>query len=105
MNRHSNIRRMVSLALCLMLMLCTAATAHADTTAYAKGKADVYVEKSFAIQSGREVRIMVKPEDVNDAGALVLAREVCHRIEREMEYPGQIKVNVIRETRAVEFAK
>ncbi len=63
------------------------------------------VEKSFAIQSGREVRIMVKPEDVNDAGALVLAREVCHRIEREMEYPGQIKVNVIRETRAVEFAK
>ena len=63
------------------------------------------VEKSFAIQSGREVRIMVKPEDVNDAGALVLAREVCHKIEREMEYPGQIKVNVIRETRAVEFAK
>ncbi|MDO4357609.1 MAG: ribonuclease Y, partial [Clostridia bacterium] len=63
------------------------------------------VEKSFAIQSGREVRIMVKPDDVNDAGALVLAREVCHRIEQEMEYPGQIKVNVIRETRAVEFAK
>ena len=63
------------------------------------------VASSYAIQSGREVRIMVKPEDVNDAGALVLAREVCHRIEREMEYPGQIKVNVIRETRAVEFAK
>ena len=63
------------------------------------------VDKAFAIQAGREVRIMVKPEDVNDAGALVLAREVCHKIEREMEYPGQIKVNVIRETRAVEFAK
>ena len=63
------------------------------------------VEKCFAIQSGREVRIMVKPEDVNDAGTLVLAKEIVKRIESEMEYPGQIKVNVIRETRAVEFAK
>ena len=63
------------------------------------------VEKSFAIQSGREVRVMVKPEDVNDAGTLVLAKEICKRIEAEMEYPGQIKVNVIRETRAVEMAK
>ncbi len=63
------------------------------------------VEKSYAIQSGREVRIMVKPEDVNDAGTLVLAKEICKRIEDEMEYPGQIKVNVIRETRAVEMAK
>ena len=63
------------------------------------------VEKSFAIQSGREVRIIVKPEDVNDAGTLILAREIVKRIEKEMEYPGQIKVNVIRETRAVEFAK
>ena len=63
------------------------------------------VDKSFAIQSGREVRIMVKPEDVNDAGTLILAREICKRIEKEMEYPGQIKVNVIRETRAVDFAK
>ncbi len=63
------------------------------------------VEKSFAIQSGREVRIMVKPEDVNDAGTFILAKEVCKRIEQEMEYPGQIKVNVIRETRAVDFAK
>jgi len=63
------------------------------------------VEKSFAIQSGREVRIMVKPEDINDEGTIVLAREVAKRIEAEMEYPGQIKVNVIRETRATEFAK
>ena len=63
------------------------------------------VEKSYAIQSGREVRIMVKPDDVNDAGTLVLAKEICKRIEQEMEYPGQIKVNVIREKRAVEYAK
>ncbi len=63
------------------------------------------VEKSYAIQSGREVRIIVKPEDVNDAGTLILAKEIVKRIEREMEYPGQIKVNVIRETRAVDFAK
>ena len=63
------------------------------------------VEKSYAIQSGREVRIIVKPEDVNDAGTLVLAKEICKRIEAEMEYPGQIKVNVIRETRAIEMAK
>ena len=63
------------------------------------------VEKSFAIQSGREVRIMVKPEDINDEGTIVLAREVAKRIESEMEYPGQIKVNVIRETRATDVAK
>ena len=63
------------------------------------------VETCYAIQSGREVRIIVKPEDVNDAGTLVLAREIAKRIEGEMEYPGQIKVNVIRETRSVEFAK
>ena len=63
------------------------------------------VEKSFAIQSGREVRIMVKPEDITDEGTLVLAREIAKRIENELEYPGQIKVNVIRETRCTEFAK
>ena len=63
------------------------------------------VEKCFAIQSGREVRIMVKPEDVNDAGTLVLAKEIAKRIEREMEYPGQIKVSVIRETRSIDYAK
>ncbi len=63
------------------------------------------VEKSFAIQSGREVRIMVKPEDVNDEGVRVMAKEVARRIENEMEFPGQIRVNVIRETRSVELAK
>ena len=63
------------------------------------------VETCYAIQSGREVRIVVKPEDVNDAGTLILAREIVKKIEKEMEYPGQIKVNVIRETRAVDFAK
>ncbi|MFR2458981.1 MAG: ribonuclease Y, partial [Christensenellales bacterium] len=63
------------------------------------------VDKTYAIQSGREVRIIVKPEDVDDAGTLMLARDIVKRIEREMEYPGQIKVNVIRETRAVDFAK
>ena len=63
------------------------------------------VDTCYAIQSGREVRIIVKPEDVNDAGTLILAREIAKKIEAEMEYPGQIKVNVIRETRSVEFAK
>ncbi len=63
------------------------------------------VETCYAIQSGREVRIIVKPDDVNDAGTLILAKEIAKKIEREMEYPGQIKVNVIRETRAVDFAK
>ncbi len=63
------------------------------------------VEKSFAIQSGREVRIMVKPDDITDDGTKVLAKEVAKRIEKEMEYPGQIRVNVIRETRSTEFAK
>ena len=63
------------------------------------------VEKSFAIQAGREVRLIVKPEIVNDAEMLIMAREVSQRIEGEMEYPGQIKVNIIRETRAIEYAK
>ncbi len=63
------------------------------------------VEKSFAIQAGREVRIIVKPENVNDADTIIMARDIVKRIETELEYPGQIKVNVIRETRAVEFAK
>ena len=63
------------------------------------------VEKCYAIQSGREVRVMVKPEDVTDIGTTVMAKEIAKRIEHEMEYPGQIKVNVIRETRAVDFAK
>ncbi|MGI5898505.1 MAG: ribonuclease Y [Christensenellales bacterium] len=63
------------------------------------------VEKSFAIQAGREIRIMVKPEDVNDAGTLLMAKEIVKRIEDELEYPGHIKVNVIREVRAMEYAK
>ena len=63
------------------------------------------VEKCFAIQSGREVRIMVKPDDVSDEGTKVLAKEIAKRIENEMEYPGQIRVNVIRETRSMEYAK
>jgi ribonuclease Y len=63
------------------------------------------VEKSFAIQAGREVRIIVKPDKVNDDQALLMAREIVKRIENELEYPGQIKVNVIRETRAIEYAR
>lgn len=63
------------------------------------------VEKCYAIQAGREVRVMVKPEQVNDAQTLFLAKEIAKKIEQEMEYPGQIKVNVIREWRATEFAK
>ncbi|MBU5437638.1 ribonuclease Y [Tissierella sp. MSJ-40] len=63
------------------------------------------IEKSFAIQAGREVRIMVKPEEINDDQILHTAREIVKRIESELDYPGQIKVNVIRETRAIEYAK
>lgn len=63
------------------------------------------VENTFAIQAGREVRVMVKPEIVNDERMVPLAREICKKIEEELEYPGQIKVNIIRESRAVNFAK
>ena len=63
------------------------------------------VDKSFAIQAGREVRIMVKPEKISDDQMTLLARDVSKRIEEEMDYPGQIKVNIIRETRAVDYAK
>ena len=63
------------------------------------------VDKAFAIQAGREVRIMVKPEVVTEDNMVLLAREIAKKIESELEYPGQIKVNVIRETKAVEFAK
>ena len=63
------------------------------------------VEKSYAIQAGREVRVMVKPEQIDDNQALFLAKDIAKKIESELEYPGQIKVNVIREWRAVEYAK
>ena len=63
------------------------------------------VESSYAIQAGREVRIIVKPEQVNDADTVLIARDIAKRIEDELEYPGQIKVNVIRETRTVDYAK
>ena len=63
------------------------------------------VEKAFAIQAGREVRIMVKPEEVSEDSMILLARDVAKKIEAELEYPGQIKINVIRETKAVEYAK
>ena len=63
------------------------------------------VDKSFAIQAGREVRIVVKPEKVSDDQMTVLARDIAKKVESDMEYPGQIKVNVIRESRAVDYAK
>ena len=63
------------------------------------------VDKSFAIQAGREIRVMVVPEQVTDADMVLLARDISKQIEAELEYPGQIKVNVIRESRAVDYAK
>ena len=63
------------------------------------------VDKAYAIQAGREIRIMVRPDKIDDLNALRVAREVAKKIESEMEYPGQIKVTVIRETRAIDYAK
>ena len=63
------------------------------------------VDKSFAIQAGREIRVMVVPEQINDADMVLLARDISKQIEAELEYPGQIKVNVIRESRVVDYAK
>ena len=63
------------------------------------------VDKSFAIQAGREIRIIAKPDEVNDEDIVLLAREISKKIESELEYPGQIKVNVVRETRAIDYAK
>ena len=63
------------------------------------------VEKSYAIQAGREIRIIVEPEEVDDARAVLLARDIAGRIEQDMEYPGQVQVTVVRETRAVQYAR
>lgn len=63
------------------------------------------VERSYAIQAGREVRIIVKPEDIDDAGTALVARDIVKKIEQDLDYPGQIKVNVIRETRSIDYAK
>ncbi|MEM5769339.1 MAG: ribonuclease Y, partial [Bacillota bacterium] len=63
------------------------------------------VEKCFAIQAGREIRVMVRPEKVDDLSSVRLARDIVKRIENELDYPGQIKVTAIRETRAVDYAK
>lgn len=63
------------------------------------------VEKSYAIQAGREVRVMIVPEKVNDEQMVIVAREIAKRIENEMDYPGQIKINLTRESRVIEYAK
>ena len=63
------------------------------------------VEQSYALQAGREVRIIVRPDVIDDYSSLQLARDIARKIEESMQYPGQIKVQVIRETRAVDFAK
>jgi len=63
------------------------------------------VEQSYAIQAGREIRVMVKPEEVDDNTTIFMAKEIAKKLEVELEYPGQIKVNVIRELRSVEYAK
>ena len=63
------------------------------------------VDKAYAIQAGREIRIMVKPDKIDDLASVKLARDIVKKIEQELEYPGQIKVTVIRETRSVDYAK
>ena len=63
------------------------------------------VDKAYAIQAGREVRIMVKPEEVSEDNMILLAHDIASKIQSELKYPGQIKINVIRETKAVDYAK
>ena len=63
------------------------------------------VSKTFAMQAGREIRVMVKPDEVDDIAAQVIARDVAKQIEEELTYPGQIRITVVRESRATEYAK
>lgn len=63
------------------------------------------MESCYAIQAGREIRIMVRPEVVSDEKMTLLAREICKKIEADLDYPGQIKVNMIRESRTIDYAK
>ena len=63
------------------------------------------VEKVYAMQAGREIRVIVKPEDVGDERAALISHQIARDVEKELEYPGQIKVTVIRESRAIDFAK
>jgi len=63
------------------------------------------VEKAFAIQAGREIRVIVRPTEIDDVGANALARDIARKIEQDLEFPGQIKVTVLRETRVVEYAR
>ena len=63
------------------------------------------VKSCYAIQAGREIRVLINPEIVNDEEMIPLARDICKKIESELEYPGQIKVNIIRESRAIDYAK
>ncbi|NJN98759.1 MAG: ribonuclease Y, partial [Anaerolineales bacterium] len=63
------------------------------------------VEETFAIQAGREIRILVRPEEVDDYAAIKMSKDIARQVEESLEYPGQIKVTVIRETRAVDYAK
>jgi len=72
-----------------------------------EGLADSFagVDRSFAIQAGREIRIIVKPEEIDDLSSINLAKSIAHKVEEELDYPGQIKVMVIRETRSIEYAK
>ena len=63
------------------------------------------VDKSYAIQAGREIRIIVKPDKISDSQMVLLGRDISEKIEKEMDYPGQIKVNLVRETRVIDYAK
>jgi len=63
------------------------------------------VDKAYAVQAGREIRVMVKPDEVNDDGMKIIAREMAAKIQEDVKYPGQIKINIIRESRAVDYAK